>query len=220
MVYDAQRQKVVVFGGRRTSGFTLNDTWEWDGTAWTNMMPTSSPSSRQWPAMAFDPGRGVAVMHGGMSGTSSFYDTWEWDGTWHQVNTPAYELDWFYGSPAINFGDTMTYDALNENVMTSNRGVLRYESGRPHEVCALGFDVDGDGLAGCADPDCWGYCTPLCAPGATCDPAAPHCGDGVCSAVESCRLCPADCGACPLVCGDFHCDPGEDATSCPGDCPP
>jgi hypothetical protein len=69
--------------------------------------------------------------------------------------------------------------------------------------CRLGFDGDGDGQIGCADADC----SALCA----------RCGDGVCSAAESCRLCPADCGDCQL-CGDLLCDPGESCTSCPGDC--
>jgi hypothetical protein len=42
---------------------------------------------------------------------------------------------------------------------------------------------------------------------------------GTAPALESCRLCPQDCGACAGVCGDFFCDAGETATSCPGDCP-
>ena len=87
-----------------------------------------------------------------------------------------------------------------------------------YEVCQYGYDIDGDGLVGCADPDCWGYCTPLCPPGAECDEAAPHCGDGVCNeALETCRLCPDDC-TCEPLCGDFFCDAGESTANCPGDC--
>jgi hypothetical protein len=71
------------------------------------------------------------------------------------------------------------------------------------EACDTGFDGDGDGQIGCADPDCDALCAP--------------CGDGVCSAFESCALCPADCGTCQL-CGDRRCDPGETCASCPGDC--
>ena len=36
------------------------------------------------------------------------------------------------------------------------------------ESCAPGEDVDGDGLAGCTDPDCWWQCTPACPPYTTC----------------------------------------------------
>ena len=71
------------------------------------------------------------------------------------------------------------------------------------DACDSGFDGNGNGLVGCADPDCAGECA--------------LCGDGVCGDVESCRLCPADCGAC-AECGDFLCDASETCTSCPGDC--
>ena len=48
-------------------------------------------------------------------------------------------------------------------------------------------------------------------------PAAAGCGDGVCGELETCRMCPEDCGACDL-CGDYFCDPSESAQTCPGDC--
>jgi hypothetical protein len=54
-------------------------------------------------------------------------------------------------------------------------------------------DTDGDGLAGCADPDCFARCRPMCSPGAPCDASYPHCGDGTCSAVEDYLICPDDC---------------------------
>jgi len=46
------------------------------------------------------------------------------------------------------------------------------------------------------------------------------CGDGVCSASESCAICPADCGACADPCGDGLCAgaPDEDCQSCAVDC--
>ena len=86
------------------------------------------------------------------------------------------------------------------------------------DTCVLGSDVDADGLVGCADPDCWGYCTPLCPPDTSCDPSAARCGDGTCGPVEDCRVCPGDCGACTSICGDFLCEVAETAMSCPGDC--
>jgi hypothetical protein len=82
--------------------------------------------------------------------------------------------------------------------------LFRYGDPAVHrEDCATGFDGDGDGKTGCADPDC----DTLCA----------SCGEGVCSAFESCGLCPADCGAC-RACGDLQCVAGETSASCPGDC--
>ena len=34
MAYDAERDRVIVFGGARKMGEILNDTWEWDGQQW------------------------------------------------------------------------------------------------------------------------------------------------------------------------------------------
>src|SRR5262249_39673365 len=66
----------------------LNDTWEWDGTQWTQRTPASSPSARSDHAMAFDESRGRVVLFGG--GFGILNDTWEWDGsTWLQRSPPA-----------------------------------------------------------------------------------------------------------------------------------
>ena len=48
----------------------------------------------------------------------------------------------------------------------------------------------------------------------------PGCGDGECTADETCNTCPADCGACDPICGDGTCDTGETCGSCPQDCDP
>ncbi len=44
------------------------------------------------------------------------------------------------------------------------------------------------------------------------------CGDGSCSAGETCSGCPKDCGECPPTCGDSKCNGTETADSCPKDC--
>ncbi len=94
-----------------------------------------------------------------------------------------------------------------------------YQRPGPIEACRFGHDGDFDGLLGCADPDCFGICTPQCNPTImTCSPSWPHCGDGVCQPVEDKRLCPADCGAASPICGDFLCESPETMQSCPGDC--
>jgi len=96
---------------------------------------------------------------------------------------------------------------------------LRWSAEGPTELCTIDADTDGDGLAGCKDPDCWPVCTPLCPPGVPCPATAPRCGDTVCNAeLETCRMCPGDCGVCTPACGDNVCDPGETVASCRGDC--
>jgi hypothetical protein len=149
MVYDASRHRVMMFGGSYFNQY-LGDTWEWDGTSWTQRAPVLSPSKRFGSASIFDSRNGQVVMFGGRQ----FDDL---DETW------TYE-----------FGTTAD----------------------PGERCDnAAEDTDHDGLAGCADPDCWGRCTPLCPPGTTCDPTAPRCGDGVCGPVEDYLICPGDCPA-------------------------
>jgi hypothetical protein len=111
----------------------------------------------------------------------------------------------FLDPPPAGNEASMAYDPIQKELVYFGgfnfRGVVQgttfaqaYTSGRPIERCELASaDDDGDGLAGCADPDCWARCSPLCPPGASCPATAPHCGDGTCSQVEDHYLCPSDC---------------------------
>lgn len=87
MTYDAARQRVVLFGGFGASGGVAidnNDTWEWDGTTWTQRFPAHAPSPRGGVAMTYDAARQRIVLFGGGLGgymMPTFDDTWEWDGS-------------------------------------------------------------------------------------------------------------------------------------------
>src|SRR2546421_3827106 len=62
MAFDSARGKTVLFGGQGYPGGTFaqfGDTWEWDGTDWTQASPATSPVQRDNAAMAFDSARGV-----------------------------------------------------------------------------------------------------------------------------------------------------------------
>jgi N-acetylneuraminic acid mutarotase len=76
--------RMVLFGGlSEISGAYLSETWEWDGSAWTQR-GISGPSPRYGAAMAAL--RSKVVLFGGI-GTAYPSDTWEWDGTvWAQDN--------------------------------------------------------------------------------------------------------------------------------------
>lgn len=69
-------------------------TWTWDGSNWTRLDPSSSPSLRYSAVMDFVPANGAPVLFGG-SGIESGPpgDTWTWTGTtWNEVhaaNNPA-----------------------------------------------------------------------------------------------------------------------------------
>ena len=79
MVYDADRQLIVLFGGYKTATF-YDETWEWNGSVWARRLLDSHPAARMSHAMAYDSARQVAVMFGGaytLPG-DSYGDTWEY----------------------------------------------------------------------------------------------------------------------------------------------
>ncbi|MFN0252224.1 MAG: hypothetical protein ACKV2T_35435 [Kofleriaceae bacterium] len=51
MVYDAARKRLVMFGGEGDGG-CLNDTWEFDGATWTEIVPVPATACSQ--SMAYD----------------------------------------------------------------------------------------------------------------------------------------------------------------------
>src|SRR5262249_44196351 len=75
------------------------DTWEWDGTSWTQRASTG-PSAREGSAAAYDGGRQKTVLFGGKSPG----DTWEWNGTsWTQRTS---------GEPSPRFEHAMAYETI------------------------------------------------------------------------------------------------------------
>ena len=203
IAYDAARDRIVLFGGYTgvsISGTTLGgDTWEWDGTTWTQMTTTVAPSPRAGATLTYDPLRQRVVLFGGTDyplSSGTFDDWWEWDGTtWTRIgNDPrvARSGRTAYYDPMrrglVVFGGVKT--ALDLTALNNDTWLLHYASSEPTESCRVSEDGDHDGLIACLDPDCWGRCSPLCAPGATCPTAAPRCGDGVCSTLEDYLICP------------------------------
>lgn len=89
MAYDARREVTVLFGG--LSGDLQEDTWEWNGAAWSQVDTGGAhPSARYVHAMAFDDARGETLLFGGYDG-SFRDDTWTYDGAWTQhspINQP------------------------------------------------------------------------------------------------------------------------------------
>jgi cysteine-rich repeat protein len=171
-------------------------TWVFDGTDWSSQPPNVDVNHRSYAAATHDRATGRIVLFGGFGGFP-LNDTWEWNGTsWTSIAVATL--------PPARMSSALAYDALHHrailfggqvsSVFLGDTWSFRYErDGEPDETCIAGEDADGDGLSGCDDPDCWGYCKPSCPPGAPCDPAAPHCGDGVCNHDLEPRVCPSDC---------------------------
>src|SRR5262249_11910483 len=110
MAYDPLRHVIVLFGGLASgTQANLGDTWEWDGTTWTDRTPDLSPAARPFSSPAYDPQRRRIELYGG-SGLGTLGDQWEWDGaTWTQV---AF-LD---ATPARNEA-AMIYDAIQKQLV-------------------------------------------------------------------------------------------------------
>ncbi|MBP8300501.1 MAG: hypothetical protein KA020_09070 [Planctomycetes bacterium] len=91
MVWDAGRQRAVLFGGiwwgGPWQGALHEDLWEWDGSTWSQspLPPSAMPPARNAPAFAYDRARGLAVLFGGYNRD----DTWEWNGVAWTQRTPA-----------------------------------------------------------------------------------------------------------------------------------
>ena len=102
--YDAGRRRTVLFGGWPDPSlpFPLADTWEYDGSQWSQASPAVSPPARSSPVLEYHAARGTLVMFGGFDvqavlhvGTISVSglplgDTWTYDGTtWTPVTGSA-----------------------------------------------------------------------------------------------------------------------------------
>ncbi|MES2598586.1 MAG: hypothetical protein V4662_24845 [Verrucomicrobiota bacterium] len=97
MCYDSIRGEILMLGGVNLTPEPADFygsrkiLWGWNGVQWTQrgLVPggNTEPYIGGYHAMAFDPGRGVAVLFGHF-GTGS-YPVWEWNGTlWTQVMPP------------------------------------------------------------------------------------------------------------------------------------
>ena len=116
MAFDAATGNVVLFGGLPSSSSyscrtCLNDTWAWNGSAWTEEFPATSPPVRYLTTMAYDAATGNVVLFGGAgSNAKDLNDTWVWNGSTWNEEFPAV-------SPPARAAAAMAYDAATGNVV-------------------------------------------------------------------------------------------------------
>jgi hypothetical protein len=166
MAFDSKRGVIVMVGGTDATGTRLNDTWEWDGTAWTARCTTAPcntavPHARTGHVLAYDARRERMVMFGGQDADGARADVWEWDGSaW----TPVASI-----GPAARSASGAAYDSV--------RGRVILFGGRDTHGYPLG--------------DTWEYHLrgSRCTDNTTCDSG--NCVDGVCCDVATCGTCEA-----------------------------
>src|SRR5262249_1313076 len=110
LAFDVARGRTLLFGGvDRTSGVALADTWEWDGTNWTQRFPAQSPPARRLHALASDIIRNRTVLFGGFS-SAMLGDTWEWDGVNWLQRAPL-------SSPPARCAHSLAFDLLRSRTV-------------------------------------------------------------------------------------------------------
>ncbi|MCI4360268.1 MAG: PKD domain-containing protein, partial [Thermoplasmata archaeon] len=95
MVWDAADGYLLLFGGRNTGAY-FNDTWTFNGTAWSNVASSVAPPPRSLFEMAYDPADREVIVDGGArlnfsSGAwGTVNDTWAYAaGTWTNISSAA-----------------------------------------------------------------------------------------------------------------------------------
>jgi hypothetical protein len=118
MVYDPNHQRTLLFGGKSgttsTDSALYNDTWQFDGSNWSQINTPNQPQQRFYPGSAYDTLHDRWVLFGGTSvsadgkTTINYSDTWEFDGTtWTQKAATG---------PSV-LKPTLVYDPVNDRIV-------------------------------------------------------------------------------------------------------
>jgi cysteine-rich repeat protein len=111
LAFDTARKRLVLHGGRAGNAL-LNDTWEFDGTGWTDVTRTTAvPPTLSGSTMVFDGNRNAIVAFGGATATSAeSSNTWEFKGfDWQRIITSQ--------TPPPRYGHAMTFDTQRKRMV-------------------------------------------------------------------------------------------------------
>ena len=178
MTYDAAVNQVVLFGGLGSTGInTLGDTWEFNGSNWTQVAPATSPTARSYASMAYDTSTKQVVLYGGLDPSSNTLgDEWTYNPstlTWTAqttatlpsarsdsdivYNSSANQLVLFGGlDPSVNtLGDTWTSTGTTWVAQTPqprSDAAMAFDAASNAVVLFGGLDVNSNTLG-----DTWTY---------------------------------------------------------------
>ena len=110
LTYDVGRERVVMFGGRSIPGSVLlTDTWEWDGTTWSDVTPATPSPTSEACSLAYDAAQARSLMTCWTYDVSYHGETWSWDGVAWSPHVAANPL------PLPGLG--LVYDATRAQVV-------------------------------------------------------------------------------------------------------
>jgi len=117
VAYDYASGSIIMFGGVAaattlpggivTSTQLMGDTWSWDGSTWTQLSPSASPSARMDATIAPDQLQKQLVLFGGDTSNGAVADTWSWDGSNWSSRTAAHAPSARYGAVAAASGSAL-----------------------------------------------------------------------------------------------------------------
>lgn len=87
LIYDPERQQVVMYGGEDGDGPTAGF-YAWDGARWETLCEACPPGARYGHGLAYDPVGQRILLYGGVDGADAFRgDLWQFDdGAWTEVD--------------------------------------------------------------------------------------------------------------------------------------
>lgn len=128
--FDSARGRVVLHGGYFPNIVPAGDTWEWDGSQWSQIPVSGPAATTSQRVLVFDTARGCSVLLHSSSG-SGVNQTWTWNGAvWTQAS---------FSGPVGRTAYSMTYDSTRQRVVLYG-GVTRTS---PFALLADVWEWDG-----------------------------------------------------------------------------
>ena len=122
-VYDSTSKVFVLFGGVDSSTMRYyNDLWiySYGSNTWTQVFPSTSPSSRRDGAMVYDQAHGRTILYGGASQTAALRDVWTLQLQGPSTGNPAPTLTSLSSSSAVVGGPAFTLAVTGANFATAS----------------------------------------------------------------------------------------------------
>lgn len=110
--YDVGRDRIVMFGGASATNY-LDDTWDFDGSTWTQIATAVHPSARHTPSIAYSHDLRLVIVFGGENSCTTLNDLWSFNGSsWTQLQQNGSGV-----GPGIRGGAGMVWDSMRQGLL-------------------------------------------------------------------------------------------------------